>query len=97
METEFTAKGELVNTELGWCACDRPYEVDRMMLAYLDVIALDTWPRPPPRGVSDDATTLLAYIADHLGWTDHGTSVGGAWLTDAGQVARSNLRAAQDD
>lgn len=84
----------LVSTELGWCGCGSPEEVDRMMLAYLEARAEEDWPKPHPEGVSEDAEQLLSYIADALGWTEHGGSVGGAWLTDDGKTARANLAAA---
>lgn len=87
-------KNELVVSELGWCSCDRPQEVDRMMLSYLTARSADGWPKPHPEAVSDDAETLLAYIADDLGWTEHGSTVGGAWLTTDGTEAMLNLRAA---
>lgn len=83
---------EVVGTELEWCGCDRPEEVDRMMLAYLEARAVEDFPKPHPEGVSEDAETLLAYIADQLGWTEHGGSVGGAWLSPAGETALNNLR-----
>ena len=38
------------------------------------------------------AIRLLAYIADAQDWTEHGSSVNGAWLTDGGKEALANLR-----
>ncbi|HYF46707.1 MAG TPA: hypothetical protein VD926_10895 [Acidimicrobiales bacterium] len=81
----------LVCTELGWCTCGNPEDVDRMMLAYLTARSYDDFPKPRAEGVSEDAEMLLAYIADALGWTEHGGSVGGAWLTDDGREAMANL------
>lgn len=85
----------LVTTELGWCGCGDPEAVDKVMLAYLRSRAAEDW--PDPEGVSDDAVLLLAYIADALRWTEHGSSVGGAWLTDDGRKALANLEAATTD
>lgn len=92
----------LVSTELGWCACGNPEKVDRMMLTYLewaearfDDQSNVTWDTALDN-VSDDAKFLLAYIADDLDWTEHGGSVGGAWLTDDGKQAMANLRATKD-
>jgi hypothetical protein len=48
----------------------------------------------PPRPEFD---WLTAYLCDALGWTEHGGGVGGAWLTDEGERALSNLRAALTD
>lgn len=87
-------KESLVSHELGWCGCGNPEDVDRMMLAYLTARAEEDWPKPRAEGVSDDAEMLLAYIADELEWTEHGGSVGGAWLTDDGKEAMRNLTAA---
>lgn len=78
--------------ELGGCACGEPERVDDMMLAYLASREPEGWPKPAPVGVSEDAALLLAYLADMLGWTEHGGSVGGAWLTEDGAAALANLR-----
>lgn len=87
----------LVSHELGWCACGNPEDVDRMMLAYLTARSVESFPKPPPDGISEDAELLLAYIADALDWTEHGGSVGGAWLTVDGREALANLIAARRD
>lgn len=81
----------MVAAEAGWCGCGALERVDRMMLAYLsqdDTILRDDHVEE----VSDDASVLLAYIADSLGWTEHGGGVGGSWLTDDGKEALANLR-----
>lgn len=98
---------DLVPALLGFCGCVAPDEIDAQFLAYLDGLAgwwdevrasddgslklrLDLPPRP-------DYDLLTAYLCDALGWTEHGGSVGGAWLTDAGEQALANLRAALTD
>lgn len=83
----------LVSTELGWCGCGSPDRVDEMMLAYLRWVAVEECPRAES-GVHEDAVLLLAYIADKLGWTEHGGSVLSAWLTEDGKQAMANLAAA---
>ena len=45
-----------------------------------------------PYGMNEDVAYLLAYLADTLGWTEHGGSVGGEWLTHDGKEALANLR-----
>lgn len=88
-----------VNAELGWCACGTPEEVDRLMLQYLQAVEQRHDPAKRPqtfneiagRTLSNDTVTLLAYVADSLDWTEHGTSIGGAWLTEAGNEALTNL------
>lgn len=84
-----------VNAELGWCPCDQPWRVEAMMLAYLQSRTDENWPKPAPADVSEDAGLLLAYMADQLGWTTHGGTVGGAWLTDDGREALANLLLAE--
>lgn len=92
-----------VAAELGWCGCGSPEDVDRMMLAYLRNIEArwtvrkdedaPHWGWRATEGLSTDAETLIQYMADALGWTEHGGTVGGAWLTDDGHVALRNLMA----
>jgi hypothetical protein len=79
----------LVQHEAGWCACGDEDQVDWMMQRYLRMLADDR----RPEAYEEDVPTLMAYIADSLGWTEHGGSVGGAWLTDDGREALSNLEA----
>ena len=81
-----------VITQIGGCGCGEPDRVDKMMLAYLASREADGWPKPAPAGVSEDAALLLSYLADMAQWTEHGGSVGGAWLTDEGLEALANLR-----
>lgn len=83
-------EGSLVAHELGWCACGDTERVDALMLAYLSVAAQE--PILDAEIDNDDAFMLIAYLADFLGWTDHGTSIHGAWLTDDGKEALDNLR-----
>jgi hypothetical protein len=80
----------LVCNELGWDVCGNPEAVDRMMLAYLTARSSDA--KPAAEGVPPDAEILIAYMADDLGWTEHGTGIEGAWLTEAGREALTNLR-----
>lgn len=87
---------QLVVTELGWCGCGNPEEVDRIMLAYLESRSGDTWPKPKPKDLSSDTILLLTYLADDLGWTEHGSSIASSWLTDDGKEALVNLKAAAE-
>lgn len=79
-----------VASEAGWCGCGDPEQVDTLMLRYL--AALPKWEHEEGDGLSDDVRLLLSYVADDIGWTEHGTSVYGCWLTDDGKEALSNLR-----
>ena len=44
-----------------------------------------------PFGMDEDLALTYAYIADDLGWTDHGGNIQDAWLTDDGEIALTNL------
>lgn len=98
--------GPTVPMELGWCGCGNPEDVDRMMLAYLANLH-ERWTTRKDEGaphfgyqptpdLSPDAELLIQYVADSLGWTEHGGSVGGAWLTDEGHDARRRMIAKAD-
>jgi hypothetical protein len=76
---------------LGWCGCGSPEDIDALMLAYLRSRTGEDWPKPAPVGVSPDAAVLLAYMADALDWSEHGISIGGAWLTERGERALATL------
>lgn len=79
-----------VSHELGWCGCGSLEAVDRMMLDYLT-----TEGEPDAILITRNGTDLLlAYIADDLGWTEHGGTVTACWLTDDGREAIANLTAA---
>lgn len=92
-----------VVTQLGWCECGNPEDMDRMMLAYLTNLHERATTRkgegPPHFGyrptpdLSPDAEMLIQYVADSLDWTEHGGSVGGAWLSDDGREALAHLTA----
>jgi hypothetical protein len=96
-----------VPAELGWCGCGHPDLVDDLMLAFLTGVETrwavchaapaghdcGTNEVTFPYGMNYDVATLLAYIADEIGWTEHGGAVGGEWLTPDGEETLANLRA----
>lgn len=85
----------LVATELGWCACGSTDRIDELVYRYLAWVALPMESRPRrDEQLTADLGLLLAYVCDDLGWTEHGTSINGEWLTDDGHTALANLRAA---
>lgn len=99
-----------VNDELKWCGCGDGDRVDELMLDYLtwketywtwvrsqdERVRID-WTQTPDCPLAEDVQILLAYIADAAGWTEHGGSVFGAWLTDDGDEALANLRKPEYD
>jgi hypothetical protein len=83
---------ESVADKLGWCGCGDHASIDAMMLDYLsslEAVPDGDWPDPD---VAPPERTLLAYIADSLSWTEHGTSIRYPWLTDEGRRMLAVLR-----
>lgn len=67
-----------------WCGCGQPKRVLDAMRSYLASFEdRGTDARFTPM-FDDLATLMIAYRADELGLTEHGSSIFGAWLTDAG-------------
>ena len=66
--------------KLEWCGCGMPGEAMRTIAKYLE-------DRQEKRSHKDDDSLLLclAYELDRAGFTDHGSSVYGCWLTDDGR------------
>lgn len=44
-------------------------------------------------GCYESPDTLIMHVADHLGYTEHGTAIRGGWLTPLGKEALAALRA----
>ena len=65
---------------LKWCGCGRPGEAMRAIAKYLE-------DRQENRLHTDDDSLILclAYELDRAGFTDHGSSIYGCWLTDDGK------------
>lgn len=80
---------------VGWCGCGDQQRIESLMLAYLETLDLPSGETPewPDPDAAPDATFLLAYIADQLEWTEHGTTIRYPWLTDLGRAALAGLRA----
>lgn len=78
-----------------WCGCGDHDRMDRLMLAYLTSLDVPEGETPdwPDADAVPDGHFLLAYIADSLDWTEHGTTIRYPWLTDAGRAALARFRA----
>lgn len=79
--------------KLNWCGCGYPDEAKSVIRDYLEVVNkkfdndADFYDKFGVKYVYDDKLLLcLAYTIDAAGFTEHGTSIGGAWLTDEGKM-----------
>lgn len=95
---------------LGFCGCGSPERVADMICRYLEAVdwAWECGPNMEfahywaercqnmieRAKLEEDAFMLCAYIADSRRFTEHGGSVGGAWLSDKGRSFVGALRKA---
>ena len=78
---------------LNWCGCGDPNMAKEVIRDYLEVVKAkfdsnaDFTGKFGVKYVYDDKLLLcLAYTLDAAGFTDHGSSISGAWLTDEGKM-----------
>lgn len=76
-----------VGRELGFCECGDYTRLDALMLLYLQTVQTGLWGEK----ADHDTMMLLAYLADQIGWTDHGHALPAAWLTEKGKKVLLNL------
>ena len=77
---------------LRWCGCGMPGEAMRTIEKYLETRKLQ-YPESrdklreyfPPDGDANPLVLCLAYEMDRAGFTEHGTSIYGCWLTEDGE------------
>jgi hypothetical protein len=79
--------GDVVVRAMDWCGCGEPERIDALMLEYLSSGGVHGVLAP----ADTDLRLLLAAIADGRKWTEHGSSVNGAWLTYEGERIRAEL------
>jgi hypothetical protein len=90
---------EQLRVELDFfCGCGDPEAAARALLAILDLHPLyghhkDFW--EGLFGHDGGMGYLVLYFIDSLGLTEHGGSIGGAWLTAKGEALRDALRREQ--
>ncbi len=79
--------------KLNWCGCGDPNMAKGVIKDYLEVVKAkfdsnaDFTGKFGVKFVYDDKLLLcLAYTLDAAGFTDHGSSISGAWLTDEGKM-----------
>lgn len=68
-----------------FCGCGQPEKVLAELIATLDWAASDLASRPMYEG-----PLLPLYVLDQVGFTEHGGSVFGSWLTDEGREWLAN-------
>ncbi|MER5608204.1 hypothetical protein AB0F93_00340 [Micromonospora tulbaghiae] len=75
------------------CYCGTPSELMRLILGALDAHGqAGDWREDERPDLSNPTHLLLAYQLDAWDLTEHGTSLGGAWLTRDGIRLRDALR-----
>lgn len=74
----------------GFCSCGNPWKATEYIKKYLTEISKDMDKRGDLE--SDVAYWLTAYLCDAHGLTEHGGSVGGAWLTELGKEWLEKLK-----
>ena len=87
---------------LGWCGCGDPEAVMREICKYLYIVHFHNGYDElcqkfreafGVESIYDNPLLMaLAYAMDAAGFTNHGSSIGGAWLTDEGKMFLYVLR-----
>jgi hypothetical protein len=86
---------EIWYNELGFCGCGLPDETRDWLADILSAIDSKEF-NDIEKAVKEKpwlATAFLMYVLDAAGYTEHGSSVGRAWLTDKGKEALAKLKA----
>lgn len=92
----FSSRAELLfsskSSGLGFCGCGLPEETLKAVHSYLSALdwGWQDWEERFPKlqshsGLSKDFWNFIAYFCDSKELTEHGGSVGGAWLSDRGR------------
>lgn len=100
METRAMTREELrINVLDYWCGCGNPELACAALLRLLKLHPLYDNRAEFEEWIADDGVGyLLFYQLDHMELTEHGGSVGGAWLTPKGGAALKALeRESADD
>ncbi len=86
------------STDIGLCGCGRPLDTWEMIHRYLKALKLRS--ESVDEGIEEvknfymqnyGLAQFMAYILDDREYTEHGTSIYGAWLTDKGKDLLSIL------
>lgn len=93
---DFNSRAEMLfsskSSGLGFCGCGLPEKTLKSVHSYLSTLdwAWQDWEArfrelQSHSGLSEDFWNFIAYFCDSKGLTEHGGSVGGAWLSDRGR------------
>jgi len=91
--------------KLGWCGCGTPDDAAKTIFKLLDAVKEQELEGRKAKlteyfGVGsvydNDLLLCLSYELDRAGFTDHGSSIGWAWLTEDGEYFRWALKEAID-
>lgn len=84
---------------LNWCGCGRPEDAKRCIRDYLDALSNPAEKQDKLKrrfGVEhvydNELLLCLAYMMDAAGFTEHGSGIGGAWLTKDGEMFLACLK-----
>lgn len=70
-----------------FCGCGAHSTAWNWVFDYLERVSRKSY----YESIDDGATLIAAYLMSHLGLTEHGSSIHGCWLTDAGSEALAFL------
>lgn len=93
--------GDFVNMEdlksffyheiIGFCGCGDPDMMLVLFIKYLKIYSSSHWTKMAAlddlQEQDEEKYYLMAYTIDRCEFTTHGSSIGGAWLTDLGKMA----------
>ena len=97
-EGEYKKFDDIVFGEIGLCGCGYPDSVLDMIQEFLEKKSeerhsiYDEEAEEFAKKWALQMTYYLAYTLDHHGFTEHGTSISGAWITDKGKAFLEMLR-----
>jgi len=80
--------------KLGFCGCGCPEDTAKYLLSLLNILNFDNDYEKKMELLGEDnepRSYLILYLLDKAGWTEHGGSVGGCWLSDEGKKVRKSL------
>ncbi len=67
------------------CGCGAPEDAYGSVLQHLELRELPYERRPKEWPYGDARDLFMAYVLDSWGYTEHGGSIGGSWLSESGK------------